>query len=393
MPLKIVHVFGHGWGGAFVINQVLGLRALGHLVYVVAPEEGPFVERLRAENVPVAIIPFGGSRARDVPRIVRAVWELRRHLGSIKPDVLHLHLIKAMIVGRLAAIRSEIPVVVSELGGPLPLEIWSLRWLDLGTAWVDDRIIASSRVIERIYRRYRHTRSKVETVYYGFDTRKFIEASGGEAFRAEFQIPTGAVVVGMVAHMYDNSQRRFREVGLKGHEVFLDAAARVAAARSDVHFLVVGDDVPSGAGYRQRLEERARRLGIREICTFAGHREDVTSALAAMNIVAVPSLSENLGGAVEPLLAGRPVVASDVGGLPEVVFDGVSGKLVPPRDAVALADAMIDLLSLSEAAIREMGLRGQAIVHERFDLETTVRSVERIYISALRHETDANGRR
>jgi len=103
-------------------------------------------------------------------------------------------------------------------------------------------------------------------------------------------------------------------------------------------------------------------------------------------VAAVPSLSENVGGAVEPLLMERPVVASAVGGLPDVVRDGETGYLVPPRDPGALADALLHTLTLPAAARRAMGRRGRAIVQELFDINRVALNEERIFYQ-LRGET------
>lgn len=387
--LKIVHLFGHGYGGGFVLNQVVTLQAKGHEMLVVCPEEGPLTQQLCRHNIPVKVIAFGGSRFRDLPRIIRALLQLTMLLRYIKPDIVHCHLIKAMLVGRIASFIARVPVRISQLGGPLPLEIALFRYLDLATAWIDHIIIASSKEIKKIYEKYPHTRKKVVLNYYGFPLKPFLVDVNISATKTEFGIGKGEKVVGMIAYMYSSKLKRFQKVGIKGHEIFIQAAKYIVKKDSGVKFLIVGDEIFGNGSYRNKLQALARDIGLSDKIIFTGYQSNVAKLIAIMDVVAVPSLSENAGGAVEPLLMRKLVVASNVGGLPDVVIDGQTGRLVPPGDAQALAAATLQLLALSESEKQRMGQNGREKIMELFDLQKTVNQLESIYCEYYEGKSDS----
>jgi glycosyltransferase involved in cell wall biosynthesis len=167
---------------------------------------------------------------------------------------------------------------------------------------------------------------------------------------------------------------------LKGADYFIEAASLVAKRFPKARFLVVGDGAPSaGPSYRQGLECYARMLGLSERMVFAGLRSDVPALLVHSQVLVQPSLSEGLSNVLlESMAAGVPVVATRVGGNPEVVEEEVSGILVPPRDAGALAQGIERLLSDPDLALR-MGRAGRERVKARFSVEQMVRRTEDVY--------------
>jgi glycosyltransferase involved in cell wall biosynthesis len=174
---------------------------------------------------------------------------------------------------------------------------------------------------------------------------------------------------------------------LKGIEYFLAAAARVAAEFDDACFLVVGDGID--LAYRERLEDFTARLGMARRVIFTGFRLDVPSVLGGVSVSVLPSLSEGLSNVLlESMAAGLPVVATRVGGNPEIVQDGVTGLLVPPRDDAAMADAICRVLRNPAMAAR-LGAAGKRRVLEQFSIERLVAETQRLYMNLL---TAASGR-
>jgi glycosyltransferase involved in cell wall biosynthesis len=155
-----------------------------------------------------------------------------------------------------------------------------------------------------------------------------------------------------------------------------------------VHFLIVGDSVSQA--YRDGLEAYAAALGLGQRVVFTGFRRDVPALLSAVSVSVLPSLSEGLSNVVlEAMAAGVPVVATSVGGTPEIVDDGVTGLLVPPRDAGALADAISSLLT-DPARRQTIGEAGRRRVEERFSLEAMVLATEQLYERLLREAGQAS---
>jgi glycosyltransferase involved in cell wall biosynthesis len=171
----------------------------------------------------------------------------------------------------------------------------------------------------------------------------------------------------------------------KGIEDFIDAAARLAVRFPAASFLIVGDGAPNDAGkeYRATLEQRAHAAGLGARLVFSGQRLDVPQLLAQMTVAVLPSLSEALSNALlESMAAGAPVVATDVGGNPEVVEDGVTGLLVPASAPELLAQAIGRLLE-SPAEAARLGAAGRAHVHDRFSVDRMVAATEQLYLGLL----------
>jgi glycosyltransferase involved in cell wall biosynthesis len=197
----------------------------------------------------------------------------------------------------------------------------------------------------------------------------FDAAAAGGRIRAEFGIPAEAPVVGMLSRLNR----------LKGVEFFLEAAAVLAGKFPNAHFLVVGDEPPQHPGYKKELEGMAGGLGLGGRVTFTGFRKDIPEILANLTVSVLPSLSEGFSNVLlESLAAGVPVVATTVGGNPEIVEDGVNGLLVPPRDASSLAQA-VGLILDNPFLARRLGDAGRRRIREQFSVQRMVDQTEQHY--------------
>jgi len=379
--LRILHVVATALGGDWLYQQATGLTRLGHIVQVVLPGRGALADHLLKAGIGVEIIPFKGKRLRDQPRIIAAELKLARFIRSFQPDIIHAHLFKAVLCCRLAAIGYPKALRVAQMPGMVHLYSPPFRWLDRWTLARDDLIIGSCRAIAD---RYRVMGARTVAVsYYGFDVRKFDPLTSGAGFRQEFGLADDTPTVGMVAHMYPTSMRAYRENGVKGHEVFLDAVPLILQRVPDARMFVVGDESVGNGDYRRRLEARAAALGLNGRVHFTGHRSDIASVMAGLDVAVNPSIQDSACGTmVEALLMRKGVVASNVGGLPDTVQDGETGLLVPPADPAALAAGVTELLT-NPALRLEMGSRGRERCLRRFDIDTTVAELENIYRLAL----------
>lgn len=195
------------------------------------------------------------------------------------------------------------------------------------------------------------------------------------AVREELGIPVDVSVVGTVSHL----------TPLKGLEDFIAAAARIAAAKPETHFVVVGSAPESHAAYGEGLRRRAEELGLPHPVVFAGPRDDVERWYAAMDVHLITSRSEGTTTtALEAQACGVAVVSTDVGAVHEVVEDGTTGLLVLPGNADAIAAATLALLD-DPGQREEMGRAGRAVAVARFGIETAAELRARIYESALEH--------
>ena len=368
--MRILFLYGHDWGGAFVLTQAEMLKRGGHEVAVICPGEGPFSAACRDRGLEVHVSPFQGAKLQHVPRILRSMAGIVWYMRNYRPDVLHCHLIKAIIVGRICGWLARVPRRYSQLGGPLSLEMARFRWMDLATAFLDTRVICPSLGVRRLYRNYRITRGKTALLYYGFDQQRFASAGAAddrEVRRRALGLPENDPVVVLVAHMYPAGYRRFRQVSLKGHETLIAAAAEVLSSHPNTRFLIVGEDPAGNRANFDRLRSAAEARGVAPNFIFTGFRHDVETLIALADIAVVPSLSENCGGAVEPFAAGIPVVASDTGGLSELVLPDLTGFRFRAGDPADLARALNAALTASTVDRKRLGRNGQRIVAALFD--------------------------
>ena len=214
---------------------------------------------------------------------------------------------------------------------------------------------------------------RVRRIYTGVDINRLSPEYDGSRVRAQLRIPNGAPVLGCLANVLE----------IKGQDILLDAFANVVKVHPTAHLLLVGRDTSS---YGAEMRALANRLGVAERTHFVGFQADVRQYIAAMNLVVLPSRSEALGLALlEAMAMGKAVVASAVGGIPEIVADGVTGKLVPPEDPAALSGAIIELLSHPERLI-ESGRQGRKRIHSAFTIEAETQALESIYRSLIKDE-------
>jgi glycosyltransferase involved in cell wall biosynthesis len=185
----------------------------------------------------------------------------------------------------------------------------------------------------------------------------------------------------MVAYMYAPKRFLGQARGIKGHEDFIDAMAIVRRRDDRVMGVCIGGAWDGARSYEAKLRAYgSKRLG--EGMRFLGTRDDVLELYADLDAAVHPSHSENVGGAVESLLSGVPTITSDVGGFPDLVIPGRTGRLVPPRDPESLAAAILETLS-NRAAAWELARRGREKAAAMFDSRFTTRQIKEIYHHVL----------
>ena len=227
-----------------------------------------------------------------------------------------------------------------------------------------DCVLVNAEAIRRNLIEQGYDPTNIVVIRNGITPPKSAGRERGAVLRQELGLPPAARLVAVFSRLNR----------MKGVEYFLDAARIVAGSYPDVRFLVAGD-----GGSKQELEELAARLGLGERIVFAGFRSDVPDLLSEVSISVLPSLSEGTSNTLlESMAAGIPVIATRVGGNPEVVEDGVSGLLVPPRDSAALAAATVRLLEDGALALR-VGQAGRQRVADLFSIDGSVHATERLY--------------
>ncbi len=307
--------------------------------------------------------------AKDLLSLFRIIALLRRE----RPDILHTHMSKAGAVGRIAAIFFPKVKTVHTFHGHVlsgyfsgllnRIYLFIERWLARHT----DKLVALSDSQKReLLDRFQVGRPDGYTVIpLGFDLDRFVRSEalkGG--LRKELSIPPEAAVIATVGRL----------APIKDHELFLEVVSLVLAERRDVLFLVVGDGPK-----RMGLEEKTRTMGLSRSVIFLGWRKNVERVYADADIILLTSRSEGTPvSLIEAAASGKPVVATDVGGVADVVRDGISGLLVGSRDPREFAQKVLELLK-DQPRCEEMGGAGRSFVLERYSKDRLLRDTVRMY--------------
>jgi glycosyltransferase involved in cell wall biosynthesis len=267
---------------------------------------------------------------------------------------------------------------VFQVAGPLHLEHGIYRAWDIRSARTNDCWIASSRCILTRYLDAGVSPERLFLSYHGGSSSE-VGRERTNFLRSKLGIGDREFVVGNINFMYPPKRFLGQAVGLKCHEDVIDALSIVTRNRPDVVGVLVGEPPRGAAWYERKLRARAlSKAGDR--VRFAGYLPpaEIASAWADFDVAVHVPLSENCGGVLEPLIAGIPTIAGRVGGLPELVIEGVTGKTVPTRNPVALARAINEVLS-DLPRYRELAQDGRRLVRTMFDVSRTAGEIHAIY--------------
>jgi glycosyltransferase involved in cell wall biosynthesis len=376
--VRILEVMATGTNGGaqeHVYSLVTRLDPARYDVRVVSLSHGSSVRRLQRAGIDVTVI--------DELDDTLAVAAVAEAVATFEPEILHNHMYRAEVVGTRAALTlgergSKRPAVISTVHSSRVRCSEDRQTLRRLTPRIDHLVVVS-RAIEQKVREEGRAGAAVSLIYNGVDLQRYNHQQPCCTLHEEYGIPEHAQIVGVVARLEAE----------KGHRTLVDAWPDVLAAVPDAWLLIVGE-----GSERDSLEAETAALGIESRVVFTGRREDVPAVTAALDVSVLPSYREAQGLSVlEAMALSRPVVASNVGGIPEMIEDGVTGLLVPPNDHSALAAAIVRLLTdhpLADMIAR----RGHDMVHERFCIEKMVRSIEALYdesAARLRQSADVAG--
>lgn len=339
-------------------------------------EGGPYAAVLSTAGVPVRIVGFRGLKRGirnplSFPKVAAEFWRLVRLIRSERPTIVHGLLFWAYVLGTFAAKAAGVSILVASrrsLGcfkAAKPHYLWLERRANRRT----DLLVANSEAVKQdVIAQEGVAAAKIRVIYNGIDADRYARPAD-RVLRETLGISADAQVVGVVANL----------IHYKGHRILLEACRRVRAVRPDVRVLLIGD-----GPCRVELEQRAVALELGDMVRFLGSRRDIPELLAEIDLAALPSLEEGFPNAVlEAMAAGKPVVASRVGGVPEAVVDGATGLLVPPGEPESLAGAILALLDDPRRA-EAMGRAGRQRVVERFGMARMVEETQTIYEELLR---------
>ena len=384
MGLRVLHIItrlDRGGSAKAVLWLSERLKEEGFEVVVITgpsrePEEDIEAFRERT-SIPVHLVP---SLVRDVSPLndLLAFLSLYRLVRKVSPHIVHTHTTKAGVIGRVVGRLCGARAIVHTPHGHIfygyggRAMTWFYTFTERVVSRLCDRIVALTPLEKEDYIRLKVAREEMVTVIpVGIDIERYLKVDEKDVdIKRELGIGASTPLVGWMARFED----------IKGCFDFLEACSIVVRERQDVRFLMVGD-----GPLRARIEEWLIEHGMEEMVLLPGYRRDGPRIMAAIDLYVLTSINEGLGmGVVEAMAAGRPVVATRVGGVPAVVSEGVTGILVPPGRPDEIAHAIITILSDPSLAER-MGRAGRERA-KAYSIEAMARAYIDLYMDLLGHD-------
>ena len=363
--MHVVFMFHPGGMELGVLKLVNGLDPRRIQSSICSTRPGGGLAPLLAPHVPLFEL-----RRRD-GNDVRLVWEMYRLFRRERPHIVHTHAWGTLLEGLVAARMAGVPAVVHGEHGTLQLRRRQRLFQRYGWSHVDRLLSVSTRLAERMAHEVAIPPDRIRTIHNGVELSRFERRIATTDARRQLGLPDAAAVVGAVGRL----------VPVKDHVSLVEAVAMLGRDGL-APVLVIAGDGPE----REAIHERACALGLEPQVRLLGHRTDIQTVFAALDVFVLSSRSEGLNNTIlEAMAAGLPVVATRVGGADEMVVDGVTGVLVPAGAPDQMADALKRLLSDSSMRLA-MGRAGRVRAETEFDLDRTLLKYERMY-TELAQET------
>lgn len=363
-------------GGERVFAQIINkLCRDKYKVTVACMPEGIFMERIKGSGASVKPIDMSSKfNFKVILQLVNLIKEQRI-------DIVHSQGARADFFARLSAKLARVPVVISTV--PMPVDGFDVNPIKkfiyivlnkFSERFVDKFIVVSEALKDVMIERHKVDPQKVAMIYNGIEINEYRidEAEkvihGKLGLMEEIGLKSDVPVIGVIGRL----------VWQKGFEYFIEAIPGVLNKFKDAKFLVVGEGL-----LEEELKAVSKKLKIDDKISFTGFRRDIKEILATIDIFVIPSLLEGLPMILlEAMGMGKPIVATDIDGIKEVLENGKTGLLVPPRDTVALTDAIVNLLIYRDQA-HQMGINARRVVEEKFGVDIMVEKVEDVYEDLL----------
>lgn len=377
--LKFTTVFAIGGTERQVVNLVRGLDGEKFDLHLACfHRSGQLLPEIESLGIPISEYPI--HRLCD-PRTVLQQLRLARFLRRQRIHVIHAYGFYASAFALPAAKLARVPILVASIRDTGEMLTSRQKQAQQWICRLADSVLVNAEAVRQWLIAGGFPPETISLIHNGIELRRFDPGPSGPSVRQQWGIAPDVPVIAMISRLNR----------LKGAEYFLSAAVSIASRFPAARFLIVGDVWAGDLAYRRELEERIVQLGLQDRVLFSGFRTDVPRILSEVTVSVLPSLSEGLSNTLlESMAAGVPVVATRVGGNPEIVQDGVTGLLVPPGDAASLAQAISRLLEAPPLAMR-LGEAGKRRIAECFCTERMVRETEDHYCRLL--ETRSPSRR
>jgi glycosyltransferase involved in cell wall biosynthesis len=379
--IRVLHIITNLPVGGAQDNTLLTVEKLDHMKYDVSllcASEGRWLPRAQQiEDLNLTLVDELTRKIHPLLDLI-AFWKIYCFMKNNNIHIVHTHSSKPGFLGRIAAQMAGVPIIIHTIHGfpfhdfmnPL-LKNLLIRMERLLSKLSDRLVTVSTLNLEKATKLRLAERSKLVNIYSGIEFKKFDTKVDREAKKRALGVSNGERVVGLVGRL--SAQKAPLD--------FVKAIPKVLKAREDVQFVMVGD-----GELRDEVLELSRKLGVDSKISLLGFREDVAEILPILDVYVLTSLWEGLGRSLtEAMYMARPVVATNVEGVPELVKNGETGILVEPKDVNSIADGIVSLLS-DEREAQKLGQAAKNCITDSFSADVMVRQLEKVYCEALRNK-------
>jgi glycosyltransferase involved in cell wall biosynthesis len=382
MLFRIIHIHTLPVISGSGLNTYLTMRGMDRTAYEVelacAPG-GKLIDLIRGHGMKVRLFKNLVQPLHPLKDLLGLI-DLTRFLKKKRYHIVHTHNSKAGFIGRLAAKWAGVPIIVHTVHGfafhdrePAWRQILFRNLERLASRWCDKMVFISQPLIDWALRDRITRREKILKIYSGIELDHFKPVPDGEkkALKEAWGIREEAPVVGMVSKLWEG----------KGHTTLIHAFEGLKQEIPEAVLVIVGE------GYlRDQLSDLVDRLGLKGSVLFTGFQMDVRRIIATFDVAVLPSFFEGMGRVLlEAMAMGKPVVASSVGGIPDLVHHGKNGLLVTPGSVSELKSGLLTLIR-NKALAKEMGKEGRKRISEEFSAGRMAQSIEKLYRELLQRK-------
>jgi len=371
--INILHIYQNSKIGG-VQQQLLSLlkaysrERFNPIFCCLGPKEeiGKEIEETKIEFIPL-------NKLRYNRFSLGIVLELYRLMKKKQIHVVRTHRYRSNLYGRLAAFLAGVPVIIASVHDNYRTDKRpKRRIMNRILSKITDKIVAVSEDVKEDIIRYDSIDpSKIEVIPNGIDVERFNPEKNTTDIRKEFSLEDDDIVIGFIG----------RIVPAKGLEYLLNALPYLKEEFKSIKLLIVGE-----GSLVEKLKESAKKNNIFDNILFTGRRRDIPEILASINIFVMPSIAEGLPNALlEAMAMGKPIVTTEVGGIPEIVKNGFNGLLVPPRDTLSLSKAIKELISNDRLAAK-LGQAARDLVHDNLSIKAIAQKWQSLYLSILKEK-------
>lgn len=352
-----------------LLNTIKSLKRFGLQMSVALPGKGRFDNLLAEDDIKTYHLELNKFRLRSSFLYLKTVYLICRLILKEKISIIHCSGASPVQYCLPAARMAGIPCI-----SHIHTAAYSKDEITESLVRFSDCIIAVSNAVKTMLNEFNCPSYKTKTIYCGVASNgASANITASQSIRQMFNIPPNFKIVGQVSQL----------IPRKGLEDFIDMARVVKDVYKDVKFIIVGDPIPEHPEYKEYLSKKINRLKLSDDIIFTGFQRDVHKFISLFDVAVLASHGEGLPLAlVESMNLGKPVIATPVGGIPEIIIDGKTGLLVPPHDPASLSRAVIKILDNPEDA-KLLAEDGKAFVFEKFSMEAHANSLLNIYTLLL----------